>query len=185
MPEIITLGEFLTLCFLAIALGMDAFSVSLGLGMRNYRLLHMFKISVTVGLFHIFMPLLGMVLGRYLSDIFGYIAIDLGGIILILFGTHMIYASFLQEKSFSGVGVTGWGLIIFACGVSLDGFSVGLSLGLFAVNAWLAIMLFGLFGFMLTAGGLFMGRKAGKWIGNYSEVIGGVILVAFGLKFLL
>lgn len=33
--------------------------------------------------------------------------------------------------------------------------------------------------------GLMLGRKAGRWVGEYGEAVGGVILLAFGARFLL
>jgi putative Mn2+ efflux pump MntP len=38
---------------------------------------------------------------------------------------------------------------------------------------------------LLTWLGLMMGRKVQKWIGSYSEALGGCILLAFGMKILL
>ncbi len=77
MPSII--GELVTIIIMAFALGMDAFSVSLGMGMYKLRLRQIFKIGMTIGLFHIIMPLLGMITGRFLSDQFGAIATYIGG----------------------------------------------------------------------------------------------------------
>jgi putative Mn2+ efflux pump MntP len=179
------LGEFLTLCLMAVALGMDAFSMSLGLGMKGIRYLHMIKVSLFNGLFHILMPFLGIVVGRYLSSFLGDLAIIFGGVLLIFFGINMIYSSLFKEEENSWVSSSGWGLILFSIGVSMDGFSVGLSLGMFSVNLWLAIMLFGLSGCVLTALGLLLGRKISGHVGEYSETIGGMILLAFGIKFLI
>jgi putative Mn2+ efflux pump MntP len=182
---IIHWGEFLTLCLMAIALGMDAFSVSIGLGMQGLRLRQVMKISLLIGFFHMIMPLLGIMIGRYLSAYMGSLTVTIGGILLILFGIHMIYSSVTGQERDSWFSSTGWGLILFSIGVSLDGFSVGLSLGLFAVNTWLTSIIFGLFGVGMTAIGLLLGRKLGAWIGKYGEVVGGMILLAFGVEFLL
>lgn len=178
-------GEIVALCFMAVALGMDAFSMSIGLGMRGIRLLHVVKISIMNGLFHIIMPFLGMIVGRFLSSFMGDIAVTIGGVLLIFFGFHMIYSSLFGEDKVSWVSGTPWGLLLFSLGVSMDGFSVGLSLGMFAVNTWLSLLCFGLFGFLLTACGLLLGRRLRGWIGQYGEAFGGMILLAFGIKFLI
>ena len=51
------IGEIVTLLLMAFALGMDAFSVGLGMGMFKLRLRQIFKIGITIGLFHVWMPL--------------------------------------------------------------------------------------------------------------------------------
>lgn len=58
-------GEVFTLSLMAFALGMDAFSVSLGMGMASIRLKQIVKVGLTVGLFHIWMPLIGMLTGNF------------------------------------------------------------------------------------------------------------------------
>lgn len=57
------IGEIIALSMMALALGMDAFSVALGMGLLRLRLRQMFYIGLTIGLFHILMPLAGMAVG--------------------------------------------------------------------------------------------------------------------------
>jgi putative Mn2+ efflux pump MntP len=177
------ISELVTLCMMAFALGMDAFSVGLGMGFFRLRLKQMFYIGLTIGLFHIVMPLLGMLIGRFLSQRFGSIASYIGGALLLLLGVQMIATSFKKENDplISPIGV---GLIFFALSVSLDSFSVGLSLGIYGARTLLTILLFGFFSMILTWMGLLLGRHFQQWLGMYSEVLGGSILFAFGLKLL-
>ena len=49
MPEIV--GEIVTLIIMAFALGMDAFSISLGMGMYQLRLREIFKIGIRLEFF--------------------------------------------------------------------------------------------------------------------------------------
>lgn len=183
--EIFQLGEWITLCLMAFALGMDAFSVCIAVGMQGIRLLHVAKISLVNGVFHMIMPLIGILLGRSLSTILGNFTIFLGGGLLVFFGLHMIYHALFKQEKMTWLGQTNWGLVLFALGVSVDSFSVGLTLGLFAIHIWLAVCLFGLFGMLLTMLGLLLGRKVGSWAGGYGQIFGGIILVVLGIKFLL
>jgi manganese efflux pump family protein len=177
------IGEFITLCMMAFALGMDAFSVGLGMGLVRLRLRQIFYIGLTIGMFHIVMPLFGLWLGRFLSQQFGAIASYIGGLLLLILGVQMIVSSFKKndEPFISPIGI---GLLFFALSVSLDSFSVGLSLGIYGARTVLTIMLFGLFSMLLTWGGLLLGRRFQQWLGVYSEVLGGSILFAFGMKLL-
>ena len=88
------LNEIITLMLMAFALGMDAFSVGLGMGMLRIGLRQIVKIGLTIGLFHIWMPLLGIITGRLLSEQFGTIATYIGGCLLIILGIQMIWAAF-------------------------------------------------------------------------------------------
>lgn len=185
MLEGITLGEGLTLTLLALALGLDAFSLSLGLGLGGLSQKKALFIAGLNGIFHILMPVLGMAAGRLIGEAVGHWAILGGGALLIIFGLNMIYGSlFGMGEATARMGRSAYGLVLFSLSVSLDSFSVGLSLGMFAMTTWLAIMLFGLFSLLLTWLGLNVGRSVGRWVGPYSEAVGGVILFAFGLKFL-
>lgn len=178
-------GELITLILMAFALGMDAFSVGLGMGMFKLRLRQIFKIGITIGIFHVWMPLLGMIAGKFLSDQFGTIATYIGGALLLLLGVQMIWSSFKSEESSTVITPVGFGLIVFAFSVSLDSFSVGLTLGIYRAKTILVLMCFGIAATILTWTGLLIGRKFQNWLGNYSEALGGSILLAFGLKLLL
>ena len=91
------LNELLTLSLIAVAVGMDAFSVGLGMGMIPMRLMQIFKIGLTVGAFHIWMPLLGIMLGKILSETLGMVATYIGGTLLIFIGIHMFISSFQDD----------------------------------------------------------------------------------------
>ncbi|WP_197081227.1 manganese efflux pump, partial [Gordoniibacillus kamchatkensis] len=77
-----------------------------------------------------------------------------------------------------------WGLFVFALSVSIDSFSVGVSLGMFSGDLLLTVLMFGIFGLVMSMAGLLLGRRAGHWAGEYGEAFGGVILFMFGIKFL-
>jgi manganese efflux pump family protein len=177
-------GELFTLILMAFALGMDAFSVGLGMGMFRLTKRHIFKIGVTIGLFHVWMPLLGMVAGRFLSEQFGAIAGYIGGFLLILLGVQMIWSSFKEDEA-TLLSPVGKGLFIFALSVSLDSFSVGLTLGIYGARTALVLICFGAAAMVLTWAGLIVGRKVQGWLGTYSVALGGSILLAFGIKLLL
>ncbi|MBM7662449.1 putative Mn2+ efflux pump MntP [Bacillus mesophilus] len=177
-------GEVLTLFIMAFALGMDAFSVGLGMGLIPLRLKQILYIGITIGIFHVWMPLVGITIGGFLSDQFGNIASIVGGVLLLLLGLQMIVSSFKDDDE-PMITPKGFGLIIFALSVSLDSFSVGLSLGIYKVHVILAILMFGVVSMILTWAGLLLGRRVQEWMGSYGEALGGSILFAFGIKLLL
>src|SRR5699024_10879512 len=135
-------GELVSISFMAFALGMDAFSVSLGLGMRQLRLKRIAFIGVIIGLAHIIMPFIGFFLGLFISAQIGQYTILVGGLLLTGIGVHMIFSAF-HEKSLPIIQTAGIGLIIFSLSVSMDSFSVGLSLGMSGVKVVVAVLMFG------------------------------------------
>jgi putative Mn2+ efflux pump MntP len=182
MPSI--LGELVTIIIMAFALGMDAFSVSLGMGMYKLRFRQIFTIGVTIGFFHIIMPLLGIITGRFLSAQFGEIATYIGGGLLLILGVQMIWSSLSGERE-SLITPAGLGLLFFALSVSLDSFSVGLSLGIFGARTLVVLVIFGAGATLLAWLGLLIGQKVQGLLGKYSEVLGGAILLLFSLKLLI
>lgn len=179
-------GELITILTTAVALGSDAMSLGMGLGMRRLTNAEIFKVSVTIGLFHILMPLAGMTVGLYLHNLIGDIASIIGAIMLIGLGMHMIWDVWSgEEERFLDLDKTvGWGLLVFATSVSIDALSVGFSLGLSDSNLGIAITLFGIVGGLMAAIGLSIGSLVGRVFGNSMEVVGGLILILFGVQYL-
>ncbi|TBL73075.1 manganese efflux pump MntP family protein [Paenibacillus thalictri] len=169
---------------MAVALGMDALSLGIGIGMRGIRLLDIAKISLIIAVFHMIMPLMGMFTGQYVSHLLGSIATMLGGALLVLLGAHMVYSSLKGDEVRPFDHRTLWGMLVFALSVSVDSFSVGVSLGMFSSDLLLTVLLFGSFGGAMSIIGLLLGRRVGHWIGEYGEALGGIVLLSFGLKFL-
>ncbi|PLS07935.1 manganese efflux pump MntP [Neobacillus cucumis] len=176
-------GELITLILMAFALGMDAFSVGLGMGMYKLPLRKIFNIGLTIGLFHVWMPLLGLLAGKFLSEKFGTFATLIGGGLLILLGVQMIWSTMKKEEA-KVITPVGFGLLLFALSVSLDSFSVGLTLGIYGAKTFMVILCFGIVATVQTWAGLLLGKKVQGWLGSYSEALGGAILLAFGLKLL-
>lgn len=177
--------HFATLLLMAVALGMDALSLGIGIGLKGVRLLDVAKIGLVIAAFHVIMPLLGIFMGHYVSTLLGDVATVTGGWLLIILGSHMVYSALRGDAVKSIDHRTLWGLLLFALTVSIDSFSVGVSLGMFASDLLMAVLLFGAFGGVMSVAGLLIGRRAGHWAGGYGEAFGGLILLLFGVSFLL
>jgi putative Mn2+ efflux pump MntP len=175
------IGEVVSYMFLALALGADAFSVSLGLGMQRLALKRVAIIGVVIGLFHIMMPFLGIMLGKVISSQINELTALAGGLLLVGIGVQMLFSAFNHEakKIMQPIGT---GLILLAFGVSIDSFPVGLSLGISGVQTALALLLFGAVSTLLSWLGMLAGRKMYGFLGVYSEMLGGSILIGFGLN---
>ncbi|MGP4077168.1 manganese efflux pump MntP [Halobacillus sp. K22] len=168
------------LVLLSLALGLDAFSVSLGMGLQAIRLKHAFFAGIVVGIFHMLMPGLGMALGQWLSNSASEWAAVGGGLLLFCLGSYTVFASF-TDKHNAAYTLAGAGMWLFALSVSIDSFPVGFSLGLRESEVFVSIFSFGLFSMLLTWAGFVIGRRASGLLGVYSELLGGSILCALGL----
>ncbi|MDW7675702.1 MAG: manganese efflux pump [Bacillota bacterium] len=189
----------LTLLFVAVALGTDAFSMAVGIGtsgtVRGNRIL---LVAGVVAIFHVFMPLIGLYLGGLLGRAVGDWAAFIGAIVLVFIGIHMIREALKGEdgdlipggfgqvpgdgKNRTPVVVTSaWALVVLAASVSLDALTVGFGLGTVAVNVALTVIVLGLVAGLMTAAGLVFGRRLGDWFGEKAVMLGGVILIGIGI----
>ncbi len=186
----------LTLLAVAVALGTDAFSLALGMGLTGLRPRD-FYFPVIVAVFHVFMPLAGMFAGRILGELMGQIAGVLGGVVLLLIGVRTLYNS-LQETGMESLSFAAARnllqkkrklkgkplstLMFLAAGVSVDALSVGFGLGTLGGAIIGAVLVIGLVAGTMTALGLILGRFLGGWTGRWAETAGGLILLLIGLK---
>lgn len=178
-------GQLITLFMIAVALGMDAFSLGIGLGMKRLTAQQVVLICGIIGFFHILFPLTGMAIGEYLSPLMGEITTFIGGGILLFIGGSMLVDGLRGQPPIISSVETLWSILLLSLSVSLDSLSAGLSLGFFAADPWLTGGICGLVGGLMSSLGLLLGSRIGGWVGEYGEAVGGTVLLALGLKFLL
>ncbi|MEW6661857.1 MAG: manganese efflux pump MntP family protein [Bacillota bacterium] len=189
--------ELLTVILVALALGTDAFSLSVGVGVSGIRRREIYLLAGAITLFHIVFPLTGMTLGALLGRVVGNIAAIIGAIILVFIGFQMIREGFkerhpipaprkvlagkagaAQQPVFSGF----WGLGLMAGSVSLDALTVGFSLGtLRATSLAFTVGVMGGVAGAMTLAGIFLGKRMGRWLGDKAVIGGGVILIVIGI----
>ena len=175
--------SFFTLIVLAVALGTDAFSLCLGIGMAGVNRKQMLIISVTVLIFHIFMPLVGWYTGELAGALLGRAASFIGSALLIYLGGRMIWDSKRkgQEAGFK-INFNASGLVLLGGSVSIDALSVGFTLGAQQVDLLLTAATIGLVAGIMTAAGLACGRFISSLVGERAQFLGGVILIGIGVK---
>lgn len=184
----------------AIALGADAFSLSMAIGLSGIRKRMMLRLLLVVAVFHVVMPLGGMMLGQALGTILGSFASLMGAFVLIWLGGRMLYKVYrpttehfpfgeardvLLNKNLSTDGsLSGFGIYVFAASVSLDALSVGFSLGTIKTDIFITVMIIGAIAGLMTGMGLVLGRMLGTWLGDKAELLGGLALLLVGVKLL-
>lgn len=187
--------NYLSVLLVSIALGIDAFSVAISIGLAGIKRKDFILVSAVVTIFHIFMPLLGLSLGTYLGQLAGPMASIIGALVLISIGFSTIWGSVRDLKNRKGIPLgrdkglvniaNPVSLVLMAASVSLDALTVGFGLGTLQVDLLLTVLTMGTVAGIMTAGGLHFGKKLNFAFGEKAEVLGGIILILIGVKFLI
>lgn len=169
----------------AFALAADAFAVSIAtsLVIRKVNAGHVFRLAFHFGLFQFIMPVLGWLVGRtvypWISALDHWAAFAL----LALIGGKMLWESFRPEhERRRGDPTRGWLLLGLSVATSIDALAVGLSLGFLRVPIWTPSVIIGLVAAGMTALGMVFGVRIGRRFGIWSERLGGLVLVAIGVR---
>jgi len=181
------LMNYITIIFVAFALSMDAFAVSLCFGtcQKNKNPLAV-KAGIYFGIFQAVMPLLGWGIGYFLKEIIQQMDHWIVFGLLTLIGAKMVFEA-IKNKGVSKSFNTGnfWVMTSLAFATSIDAFAVGLSFALLQIPILIAVTIIGIVTFGMSYTGVHLGRKLSKKIGNKAEIIGGIVLIGIGLKVLI
>lgn len=176
---------FLSILVIAVGLGMDAFSVAIGVGAtaRIISCSNVFRLSFHFGLFQVLMPIVGWFVGVSLVNIIGgydhWIAFGL----LAFVGGKMIVESLNEDAKIHTADPTkGLTLIILSVATSIDALAVGLSFAVLKIPILYPSIIIGVVAFVMTATGMVFGEKLGKIVGKRVEILGGLILIGIGVK---
>ena len=175
--------NIILIIIIAISLSMDAFSLSLAYGTLNLPSRKIFVLSLIVGIYHFFMPIFGRLIGNL---IFNYIPIKpdiIVLVILVFIGINMIMDTFKKEEC--DKNIDNLGIILFGFAVSLDAFSVGITLPNITNQYLLSSIIFSICSFLFTYIGLLLGSKINKIIGSLSTLIGGIFLILVGILYVI
>jgi len=172
---------------LAVALSMDAFAVSIGLGSKQDTRTRSlaFMAAIYFGLFQAFMPLLGFLGGK---GVFGWIehyAHWIAFFLLLLIGGKMIYEAVTEGIEEDIAQITHKVMLILAIATSIDAMAAGFTLTLLDFNPFIACLIIGATTFAFSWVGVHVGAKSGTWLESKAELLGGVILILIGFKILL
>ena len=180
--------DFLAVFFVALALAMDAFAVSLAVGLRleHITVRHTFRICFHFGLFQFLMPILGWFIGRQFSVMISAWDHWLAFALLAGLGGKMVWQAFQKELTLSGDDPTrGWTLVGLSLATSLDALAVGLSLAFLAGSVWFAAVVIGFVAGVLSLVGIHSGGWLGRRFSQWGEFFGGSILIAIGCRILI
>jgi manganese efflux pump family protein len=176
---------FSSIVMIAIALAMDALAVAIVTGVSlTLTGRRVFRLAFHFGLFQALMPTLGWLVGRpiqaYISAFDHWVAFGL----LAIVGGRMIVGAVSDDRSRRApVDTTrGWGLVLLSVATSIDALAVGLSLAMLGTSIAVPAVTIGVITAAITAIGMLVGRRVGSDWGPRIEVVGGLGLIAIGLR---
>lgn len=184
--------SLIDITFLALALAMDCFTVSIvsGVIIRKYILPIILRMAILFGLFQAMMPFIGWLgtsyFSHYLESVDHWIAFGL----LAFLGGKMIKDSFGSEEEahFDPSKLTSQ--LLFAVATSIDALAVGISFACLGYKnieqLTLPLIVIGVCSFVMSILGNILGVMCGKSIVKRlkPEFIGGVILLLIGFRIL-
>ena len=184
---------FLELALIGVGLSMDAFAVSIceGLSMRKVDKKYMLVLAAFFGRFQALMPTLGWFLGSqfqtYITAIDHWIAF----ILLTLIGGKMIL-DVIKEKGENeevcpddSVRIDLKEFFLLAVATSIDALAVGITFAFLQVKLASSVTIIGCITFCFTIAGVLIGNVFGTKFKDKATILGGVILIAIGVKILL
>lgn len=177
--------DYFTIIIIALGLSFDSFAVSLSYGVIRSGILfgQASWIAIVLAIFQGGLTVAGYYLGSIftapLKAVDHWVALGL----LAFLGIKMIIEGIKKNeheaaKDYSSTLV----LVTIALGTSIDAFAVGISFALLAVKIWEAGVLISAVTFLASMTAIRIGKSAGKRLGNKVEIIGGLLLIAIGLK---
>lgn len=170
---------------MSLALGMDALSLCIGIGLGAVSRKTAIQLCICIGVFHVSLTFLGLVFGNLIGHYLGQLAMWFGAFLVIGLGVHMLYHTLFKKEESPRVLNSVMAMLLFSASVSLDAMSVGFSLGLrSATYGVISAISFGVVSVFMCGAGLMIGKKFGNLIGQYGEIIGAIVLIGCGVKFL-
>lgn len=180
---------FFSVLLIALGLSADCFAVALGgsIAMRSLSRLQVLRAAIAFGFFQALMPALGWLIGQTVVDLIAdydhWVAFGL----LAIVGGHMLWESFRHHGGRAGrTDITkGLPLLVLSLATSIDALAVGLTFPFIEVNVAVASPTIGVVAFVATVVGFLLGRKVGELVGRRAAAVGGLLLIAIGIRILL
>lgn len=171
---------------IAVGLALDCFAVAVGssVALRRATVRQTFRLAFYFGLFQFLMPVVGWLAGltvaQHVALFDHWVAFGL----LAFVGGKAIWSA-RREKVRADDPTQGATLVVLSVATSIDALAVGFSFAMLGVTVWVPSAVIGLVTAALTALGMQVGSRLGERFGRRVEILGGLVLIAIGLKILL
>jgi putative Mn2+ efflux pump MntP len=174
----------LSILFIALALSMDAFAVSItsGIAIKKLHVRHALLIATFFGAFQAIMPVFGWLGGNTFRSAIEAVDHWVAFGLLALVGIKMIWeAVTIEEKEYEDtlrIRI----LFILAIATSIDAFAIGITLSVVGVSIMNPVIVIGLVTFGMSFVGVYIGDMFGHLFEKKIEIAGGLLLIGIGVK---
>ena len=178
---------YIELFVIAVGLSMDAFAVSIckGLSVRKLKPRHAVICGAYFGGFQALMPVIGWLLGRQFEVLIKSIDHWIAFALLVLIGANMVREAVKNEEENLNDSFTPRTMLPLAVATSIDALAVGVTFAFLDVEIVPAVSMIGVTTFVLSAIGVKIGNVFGAKYKSKAELVGGIVLVAMGIKILI
>jgi putative Mn2+ efflux pump MntP len=170
---------------ISVGLSLDAFSVALAAGAQGFKPRRVFRLSWHFGLFQFFMPVIGWAAGELIAQYTGRLGPWAIFLLMLGIGAKMISEGLKSSPKNIPDLSKGWNLVSLSFGTSFDALGVGFGFGLLNYDIIKPAVIIGLVCAMITIIGLYFGTKLYARLGHKALILGGMILIGIGVKFLI
>jgi len=182
--------ELINTIFIAVALAMDAFAVSIaaGVALKSVSARQTFRLAWHFGLFQALMPVIGWSAGltvrAHIEAYDHWIAFAL----LVFVAQGMLRSAFKadQDEGCAKDPTKGLTMVMLSVATSIDALAVGLSLSMINISIWTPALIIGLVAGGFTTAGMHLGKLIGGLprLSRWAEMTGGIVLLAIGVNIL-
>jgi len=182
--------ELTNTIFLAIALAMDAFAVSIaaGVALKSVSPRQTFRLAWHFGLFQAMMPVIGWSAGLTVRSRIEAYDHWVAFALLVFVAQGMLRSAFKSEKDEADAKdpTKGMTMVMLSVATSIDALAVGLSLSMISVSIWTPALIIGLVAGGFTTAGMHLGKVIGSvaQLSRWAEMTGGIVLLALGVTIL-
>jgi putative Mn2+ efflux pump MntP len=177
-----------SILLIALGLSMDCFAVSVssGLSMERFRICRALRLALFFGLFQGIMPVIGFAAGmgvrNFIEEIDHWVAFGL----LAFIGLKMIHEALTEGENGKKIDLSSLStLLVLSVATSIDALAVGVSFSLLNMDIAVPALVIGIVAFAVSLTGVLVGRRVGRRFKSMAEILGGLILIAIGLKILM
>ena len=184
----IAIMGLLTILIVALGLSFDTFAVSLSFGVVQNKIMfwQAVKVAILLAIFQAGLLVVGYFLGSFVSDIIKAADHWVALVLLSFLGIRMMIEGIKRKENDEARDYTRIKeLLTVAVGTSIDAFAVGISFALLDLMIWLSGVIIGIVTFLASMTAIRIGKSAGSKLGQRVEVVGGLILLAIGIKIFL
>ena len=179
----------MALLLLAVGLAMDATAVAAARGMaaKRIRAKDVLLVAVLFGGAQAAMPALGWLIGVRVGPLVAAWDHWVVFVVLAAIGGHMIWEARHPAEADTkpdGAPFAAKVLVLLAVATSIDALAAGFTLPLLDAPFALSLVTIGVVTAVMSAIGVFAGRRFGAALGARLDVIGGLVLIGLGAKVL-